>query len=242
MSEVEWAQLNPARGDASPKAGALWGDRNGSGPAGFLVAFVDGFESPPHIHNVSYRGVVIGGHIHNADPNAGESWMPVGSFWTQPRGAAHITSAKGNGSVAYIEIEQGPYLVRPVEQVFHSGQEPINVDSANIAWTEGAGGTEVAVLWGLPEDDQLSGRLMKLPAGASEKIEVHGSTFRAVVIQGQLEHRAPGENQTKTLTPGSLVSSTQGAEHLVRCAREEHCLIYVRAAGRYNVSLQRGKW
>lgn len=28
-SEVKWDQLNPARGDKSPKAGTLWGDREG---------------------------------------------------------------------------------------------------------------------------------------------------------------------------------------------------------------------
>ena len=78
MSEVKWEQLNPARGDNSPKAGTLWGDRKGSVPTGFLVKFVDGFSSPPHIHNVSYRGVVISGLIHNDDPDAADIWMPAG--------------------------------------------------------------------------------------------------------------------------------------------------------------------
>lgn len=49
-SEVKWEQLNPARGDKSPKAATLWGDRNGTGPKGFLFNSVDGFKSPPHIH------------------------------------------------------------------------------------------------------------------------------------------------------------------------------------------------
>ncbi|MEW8217519.1 MAG: DUF4437 domain-containing protein, partial [Candidatus Thiodiazotropha taylori] len=26
-SEIDWQQLNPARGDKSPQAGTLWGDR-----------------------------------------------------------------------------------------------------------------------------------------------------------------------------------------------------------------------
>ncbi|NNE08734.1 MAG: DUF4437 domain-containing protein, partial [Gemmatimonadetes bacterium] len=29
VSAVDWEPLNPARGDASPQAGTLWGDRNG---------------------------------------------------------------------------------------------------------------------------------------------------------------------------------------------------------------------
>lgn len=83
-SDVKWGPLNPARGDKGPKAGNLWGDRTGSGPSGFLVRFADGFASPPHIHNVSYRGVVIDGLVHNDDPNADDMWMPAGSFWTPP--------------------------------------------------------------------------------------------------------------------------------------------------------------
>jgi hypothetical protein len=116
-ADVEWGALNPARGDASPRAATLWGDRTGSGATGFLVRFVDGFESPPHIHNVTYRGVVIRGLVHNDDASAEPMWMPAGSYWTQPRGGPHITAARGE-TVAYIEIDEGPYLVRPVDQAF----------------------------------------------------------------------------------------------------------------------------
>jgi len=95
-SEIKWEQLNPARGDKSPQAGTIWGDRKGTVPTGFLVKFVDGFSSPPHIHNVTYRGVVISGLIHNDDQNAEKMWMPKGSFWTQPEGESHITAAKSS--------------------------------------------------------------------------------------------------------------------------------------------------
>ena len=138
-SEVKWELLNPARGDKSPKAGTLWGDRKGSGPTGFLVKFVDGFSSPPHIHNITYRGVVIRGLIHNDDPNAENMWMPVGSFWTQPKGEVHITAAKGSTNVAYIEIDKGPYLVLPPKEAFDSGERPINVDASNIVWIDQPG-------------------------------------------------------------------------------------------------------
>ncbi len=52
-SDLQWQQLNPARGDQSPKAADLWGNRKDSGATGFLVEFVHGFSSPPHIHNVT---------------------------------------------------------------------------------------------------------------------------------------------------------------------------------------------
>ncbi len=135
-SEVKWEQLNTARGDKSPKAATLWGDRNGSEPTGFLLKPVDGFKSPPHIHNVAYRGVVINGLIHNDDPSAKEMWMPTGSFWTQPAREVHITAAKGSNTLAYIEIEKGPYLVLPTEEAFDSGQRPVNVDESNIVWLD----------------------------------------------------------------------------------------------------------
>jgi hypothetical protein len=63
-SEVEWEKLNPARGDKSPQAATLWGDRKGTVSTGFLAKLVDGFSSPPHIHNATYRAVVISGSIH----------------------------------------------------------------------------------------------------------------------------------------------------------------------------------
>ena len=241
ISEVKWEQLNPARGDKSPKAGTLWGDRNSTGPTGFLVNFVDGFSSPPHIHNVSYRGVVISGLIHNDDPDAADMWLPTGSFWTQPKGEVHITAAKGSTNVAYIEIEQGPYLVLPTEEAFDSGERPVNVDASNIVWIDHPGipasadGPKVAFLWGNPQDDQLNGTLVKLPPGFTGKIGSHGSTFRAVVIKGQPQYQVPGETDVKTLEPGSYFSSKGESVHQVSSEAGEESIIYVRTDSRYDV-------
>ena len=248
-SEVKWEQLNPARGDKSPKAGTLWGDRNGSGPTGFLLKPADGFSSPPHIHNVSYRGVVISGLIHNDDPNAADMWLPTGSFWTQPKGEVHITAAKGTNTLAYIEIEEGPYLVLPVEEAFHSEERPINMDESNMVWLDSsnitwidqpgmpasANGPKVAFLWGNPQDDQLNGTHVKLPAGYIGKIRSHGSTFRAVVIQGQPQYQVPGETDVKAMEPGSYFSSKGESEHQVSCEAGEECIIYVRMEGKFDV-------
>jgi len=248
-SEIKWKQLNPARGDKSPKAGALWGDRTGPGPAGFLLKPADGFKSPPHIHNIAYRGVVISGLIHNDDPNAEHMWMPTGSFWTQPAGEVHITAAKGSNTLAYIEIEKGPYLVLPAEKAFDSGERPVNVDESNIVWLDAsnitwvnqpgmpasANGPKVAFLWGNPQDDQLNGTLVKLPAGFTGKIRSHGSTFRAVVIQGRPKHGVPDETDVKTLEPGSYFGSKGQTVHQVSCEAGKECIIYVRMEGKYDV-------
>jgi len=241
ISEVKWEQLNPARGDKSPKAGTLWGDRNGTGPTGFLVKFADGFSSPPHIHNVSYRGVVISGLIHNDDPGAADMWLPSASFWTQPKGEVHITTARGNTNVAYIEIEQGPYLVLPTEEAFDSGERPVNVDVSNIFWIDQPGipasaeGPKVAFLWGNPQDDRLNGTLVKLPPGFTGKIYSHGSTFRAVVVKGQPQYQLPGVTDVKTLEPGSYFSSKGESAHRVSCEAVKECIIYVRMEGKFDV-------
>ena len=80
VDDIEWGWLNPLRKDKSPSAGKLWGDRTKNEPAGFLVKFKKGFLSPPHIHNITYRGVVIQGLLHNDDEHAEKQWLPAGSF------------------------------------------------------------------------------------------------------------------------------------------------------------------
>lgn len=249
MSEVEWNPLNPARGDQSPKAGTLWGDRTNSGASGFLVEFVDGFSSPPHIHNVTYRGVVIGGLIHNDDPNAENMWLPTGSFWTQPAGGVHITSADDSNNLAYIEIDEGPYLVLPTEEAFDSEEKPINVDESNIVWLDAsnitwidrpgipASGDEpkVAFLWSNPQNNRLNGTLVKLPTGFTGEIRNQGSTFRAVAIQGQLKYQMPNAIDVTTMEPGSYFGSEGKLMHQVSCEAEQECIIYVRVDGKYEI-------
>ncbi|MDF7826365.1 DUF4437 domain-containing protein [Pontiellaceae bacterium B12227] len=233
--DVEWTHLNPKRGDLAPQAGTLWGDRNGTEPTGFLLKPPSNFESPPHIHNVSYRGVVISGVIHNDDPNAAEMWMPAGSFWTQPKGEVHITAAEGTPSLAYIEIEKGPYLVLPAEEHFDSGERPVNVDKSNIVWLNASDitwvdqpGAQIAYLWG--DTDALNGTFIKLPAGFEGTINSHGSTFRAVVIKGLLEHEAAEDAE---LLPGSGFHAEGPSLHEVEAQSES--ILYIRTDGPYDI-------
>ena len=238
LSDVQWDQLNPARGDKSPLAGTLWGDRKGTVPTGFLVKFGDGFSSPPHIHNITYRAVVISGGIHNDDPDAADMWMPAGSFWTQPKGEVHITAAKGRANMALVDIDNGPYLVLPPEEAFDSGERPVNVDASNIVWVDqpgmpvSANGPKAAFLWGNSQDGQLSGALVKLPAGFTGKIQSHGSIFRAVVIKGQAQYSG---TDVKVLEPGSYFGSKGEAVHQISSKAGEESIIYVRTDGKYQV-------
>lgn len=52
-NKVKWGYLNPLRGEQSPGAADMWGDRTADTPTGMLVRFKKGFESPPHIHNIT---------------------------------------------------------------------------------------------------------------------------------------------------------------------------------------------
>ncbi len=48
--------------------------------------------------------------------------MGPGSFWTQPAGQTHITAAgEGGKATAFLEIMEGPYLVRPPDASFDDG-------------------------------------------------------------------------------------------------------------------------
>ncbi|CAA6676814.1 MULTISPECIES: DUF4437 domain-containing protein [unclassified Lentimonas] len=248
-SEVEWTHLNPKRGDLAPKAGTLWGDRNGTVPTGYLLKPPAQFESPPHIHNVSYRAVVIRGLFHNDDPDAAELWMPAGSFWTQPKGEVHITAAKGAGAMAYIEIEAGPYLVMPADEAFDSGERPVNVvpsnmvwlDASDVTWVEAAKGSvagngpQVAFLWGNTQDGELNGTYIKLPAGFSGTIRSHGDSFRAIVVDGSLHYQMPGESSEKVLEPGSYLNAPGTAVLQLSSDASTESIVYVRTDGRYEV-------
>jgi len=212
-------------------AATLWGDRNGTEATGFLFHAEDGFASPPHIHNVSYRGVVIRGVIHNDHPDAAERWMPQGSYWTQPRGATHITAARGDDVLAYIEIDEGPYLVRPVDEAFDSGETAVNVPASEISWDAPEGRARSAPLWGDPSTDSPSGALLGMPAGSRTTLRDRGRPSRAVVIQGRVRHGAGGANEGTSLPPGSYVASSGTGSVELACEGADECILYVRGEG-----------
>ena len=238
-SDVEWQALNPLRGDKSPRAGTLWGDRGAPVPCGFLVKFVDGFSSPPHIHPVTYRGVVGSGLVHNADPNAEERWLEAGSFWTQPAGEVHITAAKGDENVAYIEIEEGPYLVHPADQAFERPEAPIQMPLSEMSWSDPDGttpsddGPKIVELAGNPGNDTLRRTLVRLPAGYVGSIQGDAADLHVVVILGAAEHHAPDHTKKRSLPSGSYFGSTGQAEHVLQADSDEGCLLCIRTAGEF---------
>ncbi len=229
--EIKWEALNPARGDASPKAGTVWGDRKSKVATGFLAKFVDGFSSPPHIHNVTYRAMVIEGLVHNDDPKAENMWMPPGSFWTQPAGEAHITSAKGP-SIAYVEIDSGPYLVKPTDEAFDKGEQPINISKENMIWLDAAqlkqienNNASMAFLW---ETKEFTGNAVKLTNGFKGNILSDGDIFHAVIIEGELKYKVPESDEWKVLYPGAYFGAESKALHEIS---SDGCTVYIRTNG-----------
>ena len=238
---VEWGWLNPLRGDKSPAAGKLWGDRTKNEPAGFLVKFKKGFSSPPHIHNITYRGVVIKGLLYNDDENAEKQWLPAGSYWQQPAGEAHITAADGEENMAFLDIQEGPYLVKPTSEAFDNGERPVNVDKTNLVWLNAndiqwvseKSNAETAFLWGSHEKNQLRAALLKLPAGFNGKIKNLSPNFRAVVISGEVTHQFSKKDTKNDLQPGSYFGAEENATSIISTAKET--ILYIRSNGDYEV-------
>jgi mannose-6-phosphate isomerase-like protein (cupin superfamily) len=238
--EVNWGYLNPLRGDKSPGAADLWGDRIKNEATGMLVKFNKGFSSPPHIHNVTYRGIVISGAMHNDDPAADKMWLTPGSYWTQPAGESHITAANGVSNLIYLEIDSGPYKVKPVDQAFDNGERPINVHASNLVWLDKQDSTtilsdnaKITYLW--QSADTLSqGVLIKLKAGFNGSFKTKSNEFRAIVITGEVNHSSSESDKPLALTPGSYFSSTNEFKHNLSITKE--AVIYVRHRGHFQVS------
>ena len=233
-SEIDWEQLNPARGDQSPQAGTIWGDRKANVSTGFLAKFVDGFSSPPHIHNVTYRAVVIKGLVHNDDPEAETMWMKPVSFWTQPAGESHITSAKGNEVIALVEINEGPYLVKPIEEAYDNGEKPVNIDASNITWltnkeTNWIDKKSNAKISFLLKNDEFKSLFIKLPKGYQGEIITESSVLHSVIIAGELNYEMPINNEQKMLDAGSCFGASNKAIHKISCDTE--VVIYIRTNG-----------
>ena len=240
-SNIDWGYLNPLRGDKSPAAADLWGNRTTDTATGMLVRFKKGFESPPHIHNITYRGIVIEGQMHNDDPTAEKMWMPAGSFWTQPAGENHTTAANAETNLIYLEIDSGPYLVKPTNAQFDNGERPLNLHADNIVWLNSsdlndinAQGVQTTYLGGSTAD--MNGSMIKLPAVFKGEIKTDASEFRAVVIAGAVEYNSSEQDKAQNLSAGSYVESTGNFTHTIENTSDKTATIYIRTNSKYLVN------
>lgn len=230
--DITFIPLNPARGDKAPQAGAIYGNIRENVATGYIGKFKDGFSSPPHIHNITYRAIVISGELHNADEKAPTMWMPAGSFWTQPKGQAHITAAQGKNAMAYIEIDSGPYLVKPESEAFESSERAVNMHASNLIYLgdeesrligENCKAT-IAYLWQKVNGEM--GYLLQLPAGFKGKIISEGSVFYGIVLNGNVMYTLPKADTPIGLDLGSHFESNTKAIHNISV--NEASLVYIR--------------
>jgi quercetin dioxygenase-like cupin family protein len=240
-SDIKWGYLNPLRGDKSPGAADLWGNRTTDTATGMLVRFNKGFESPPHIHNITYRGIVIEGQMHNDDPSAEKMWMPAGSFWTQPAGENHTTAANADTNLIYLEIDSGPYLVKPSNEKFDNGERPLNLHKDNMVWLADSDlnqinvdGVQSTYLWGNTAD--MNGSMIKLPAGFNGDITTNANEFRAVVIAGAVEYSSNEQSKAQPLSAGSYVESKGSFTHSIANKADTPAVIYIRTNSKYHVN------
>ncbi|MCV2885066.1 DUF4437 domain-containing protein [Aestuariibacter sp. AA17] len=238
VDQLKWGYLNPLRGEKSPGAVDLWGDRTKNVATGMLVRFNKGFSSPPHIHNITYRGIVIHGAMHNDDPDAAHMWLPPVSFWTQPAGKQHVTAANADKNLIYLEIDSGPYLVKPESNHFDSGGHALNVHAANLVWLDHSqsaivtsSNIEIAHLWRNNKvhdaESSLQGILLKLESGIPIDIQSQDPIFKAVIIQGAITYQSSTNNAKYQLEEGSLFSSSGDVMH--RITPTNNAIIYIRS-------------
>ena len=151
--------------------------------------------------------------------------------------------------MGYVEIQSGPYLVKPPAEAFDNGERPVNVEASNIVWLDATDtswieskssvdpskNAKMTFLWGSHAGDQVNGSLVKLPSGFSGELASRGPTLRVVVIKGKVAVHSSTDNASKPLTTGSYFGWAGRHSHHISCDENSEAVIYVRAQGTYNI-------
>ena len=143
--------------------------------------------------------------------------------------------------MAFLDIQEGPYLVKPTSEAFDNGERPVNVYKTNLVWLNAndiqwvseKSNVETAFLWGSHKENQLRAALLKLPAGFNGKIKNLSPNFRAVVISGEVTHQFSKKDTKNDLQPGSYFGAEENATSIISTAKET--ILYIRSNGDYEV-------
>ena len=173
--------------------------------------------------------------MHNDDPSAALTWMPKGSFWTQPAAGNHVTAANGDTNLIYLEIDKGPYLVKPAKQAFNNSETALNLSYSNMVWEKRINlrGVEETLLWGSTEADELGGKMLKLPSGIKVNFNNGGKEFRAVLISGSANYTNTELTTVDRIDVGSYFGSKGSFNHSIDTLQES--LLYIRSDNRFTV-------
>ncbi len=88
--QVDYQPLNPARGDASPQAGTLWGDLDDGGLSASFVKLPAGHTSDLSVESDRLRAVIVDGAlIHSVAGLETQSELGAGGFFESDAGVPH---------------------------------------------------------------------------------------------------------------------------------------------------------
>lgn len=79
------------------------------GPHGTFIRMPAGFVSPVHTHTEDYWGVVISGVAANGLPGSQDVPLPVGSYWFQKGGEAHVTKCVSPNECVFFISQRGGF-------------------------------------------------------------------------------------------------------------------------------------
>lgn len=94
------------------KAAPAYGDL-GHGPHGTFIRMPAGFVSPVHLHTADYWAVVIAGVAVNGTPGSTDVELPVGSYWLQKGGEAHVTKCVSANECLFFISQEGKFDYLP---------------------------------------------------------------------------------------------------------------------------------
>lgn len=96
------------------RAAPAYGDL-AHGAHGTFIKMPAGFVSHVHVHTQDYWGVVISGVAVNTSPNGPDIALPVGSYWFQKGGEAHVTKCISPNECIFFINQAGKfdYVVSP---------------------------------------------------------------------------------------------------------------------------------
>jgi len=114
-------------------------------------------------------------------------------------------------------------------------QEHLSRSVDDLVWEKAGPGLYFALTWGDWTQDDY-GMIVKIEAGHALPRHSHTSDYHGVTIQGNWIHTF-GDNDDRTLTPGSYAFQSGKEDHGDRCEGPQDCLILIHQHGPRDIIL-----
>jgi len=89
-------------------AAPAYGDLT-NGPHGTFIKMPAGYVSPAHTHTEDYWAVVVSGVMVNGKPDSSDVALPVGSYFLQKGGEAHVTKCISPNECIFFISQPGKF-------------------------------------------------------------------------------------------------------------------------------------